>query len=97
MGAGVLTQRECWAAYDLVLTDDRISLLSEPRGLALRFHNVSDRDEISPKRWADDYILAFAEAANLTLVTFDRALAARASISILLRPSVSSELSSEVV
>ncbi len=50
------------------------------------FRRLSTRDEVSPKRWTDDYLAAFAEAGSLTLVTFDRALAVRSPTSLLLMP-----------
>jgi toxin-antitoxin system PIN domain toxin len=79
-----VTQREAWTAYDQLRNDRRVTFRDEPLGLEVAFRRLSDRDEISPKRWADDYLLAFAEAANLTLVTFDRALANSTSNAILL-------------
>jgi hypothetical protein len=53
--------------------------------LAAAFELLSDRGEVSPKRWQDDYLAAFAQAAGLTLVTFDQTLARRVFPSILLR------------
>jgi hypothetical protein len=39
---------------------------------------------VAPKLWADAYLAAFAEAAGLTLVTFDRALAGKVKGAVLL-------------
>jgi len=39
---------------------------------------------VAPKQWADAYLAAFAEAANLTLVTFGRVLAGKAKGAVLL-------------
>jgi uncharacterized protein len=86
MGTAVLTQHEAWHVYDRLQQDERVLYSNEPISLDEIFRRTSDREEISAKRWADDYLLAFAEAAGLTLVTFDGALAARVPSSILLRP-----------
>jgi predicted nucleic acid-binding protein len=40
---------------------------------------------VSPKIWADAYLAAFAVAGNLTLVTMDRALAAKVKGAVLLQ------------
>jgi uncharacterized protein len=86
MKEDVLTQREALAVYERLLQDDRTAFHHEPRGFDAIFHRLCSRDEASPKRWADDYLAAFALSANLTLVTFDRALAERVPSSILLTP-----------
>lgn len=38
----------------------------------------------TPKAWADAYLAAFADAAGLMLVTFDKALTAKAKGALLL-------------
>ena len=86
MKEDVLTQREALAVYERLLQDDRTAFHHEPRGLDEVFRRLCSRDEVSPKRWADDYLAAFALSGNLTLITFDSALAARVPSSILLRP-----------
>jgi hypothetical protein len=49
------------------------------------FRNLS-REKIQPTNtWTDSYLIAFAEASSLSLVTFDKALATRAPTSLLLR------------
>ena len=86
MGEDVMTQREALRAYDDLLIDPRIDFIGEPEGVSTILSRISSRDEVSPKRWADDYLVAFAEAGNLTIATFDRAIAGRVSSSILLTP-----------
>ena len=85
MQADVLTQAEAWKAFDTLLQLSTARMLNEPRGVEETFRKRSDRDEISTKQWADAYLAAFAEAANLTLVTFDKALAIQGNGAILLR------------
>jgi toxin-antitoxin system PIN domain toxin len=84
MGEDVMTQAAAWKVYDLLLQDRRNDYLDEPHGLEPRFRRNTGRGEASPKQWADGYIVAFAEAAGLRLVTFDKALARRTKGSILL-------------
>lgn len=67
-------QREAWTAYDSWLEDERIEFLEEPRGLEVQFRNLTRSPQASPKEWADSYLLAFALAADLRLVSFDQAL-----------------------
>ncbi len=78
MGDSVVSQRKAWGLYDELLQNRQIGFLEEPTDLEDFFRDRSTRDEISPNRWADDHLIAFAEAAHLTLMTFDQVLAARA-------------------
>jgi toxin-antitoxin system PIN domain toxin len=71
MGDETMTMVEAWAVYDRFLADDRIDFVDEPPGLERRFRALTRRREASPKTWADAYLAAFAEASQLTLVTFD--------------------------
>jgi toxin-antitoxin system PIN domain toxin len=84
LGRKALTQNEAWKAYEQFRNDNRVTFRDEPAELDAVFRRLSARDEISPKRWGDDYLLAFAESCNLTLVTFDRTLAKRTPDAILL-------------
>ena len=70
-----LTMREAWRALDRLFTDDRVVLMSEPAGIDALFREYTWRRNASLKVWADAWMLAFAEAAGGTLVTFDRGLA----------------------
>jgi predicted nucleic acid-binding protein len=70
-----LTMTEAWHAYDRFFIDDRVVLVPEPSGVEARFREYSRGRTASPKLWADAWVLAFAEAAGGTLITFDRRLA----------------------
>ena len=78
------TQAQAWEIYERLRIEANAGLLPEPTGFDATFRAISNQPEISPKRWADDYLLAFAETAELRLVTFDRALAARTPNAVLL-------------
>ena len=79
-----LTQRQCWAIYLRWIDSGRAFLHAEPAGIEAAFQLLTSADTPSPKLWADAYIAAFAEKAELTLVTFDRALAEKAKGAVLL-------------
>ncbi|MGA9642512.1 MAG: TA system VapC family ribonuclease toxin [Terriglobales bacterium] len=76
MGPDTATMAEAWNLWDRVRGDSHIVLLAEPEGLEREFRSRSRLSTRSPKVWADAYLLAFAAAAGLKLVTFDRSLAA---------------------
>lgn len=77
MGDDVQTMAGAWKLWDRVTADDRISFVPEPAGLEPAFRRTSQLTSASPKVWADAYLVGFAAAANLRLVTFDRALRSR--------------------
>jgi toxin-antitoxin system PIN domain toxin len=84
MGADALTQAKAWAVYDAFLQTARARLIEEPRGLEPLFRQHTNRNEVSTKQWADGYLAAFAMAAGIRLVTFDRALAGKVKGAVLL-------------
>ena len=85
MVTDVLTQRQAWGVYKRLLDYQGVTFEVEPQDLQQVLRQISSRDEISPNRWTDDYLSAFAQSANLTLVTLDKALAARTPGSLLLK------------
>jgi toxin-antitoxin system PIN domain toxin len=84
MSDEVMTQPQAWAAYDRWLRDPRVTLVDEPPGIEARFRSLTRRRQPATKDWADAFLAAFAAAGQLTLVTFDRGLRARAASTILL-------------
>ncbi|MEI9981637.1 MAG: TA system VapC family ribonuclease toxin [Edaphobacter sp.] len=84
MAAETLTQRQAWHVYDLFLKDGGARFLSEPRTLENAFRLLSRHPSLSPKDWADSYLAAFALESGATLVTFDKALAAKGKGTIIL-------------
>lgn len=77
MGNDVRKMPEAWSLWDKVCADDRVAFVSEPEIIEHEFRRLSALRSPSPKVWADAYLLAFASAAGLKLVTFDRGLGTR--------------------
>ena len=84
MGDETVTQRQCWAIYEEWLTGGRAVLQLEPPGIGVAFRARTLALELALKTWMDAYLAVFAEAAGLTLVTFDGALAAKVEGAVLL-------------
>jgi predicted nucleic acid-binding protein len=79
MGGDLKKMHEAWDLWDKVCADDRIEFVSEPDAIEGDFRRLSALRSPSPKVWVDAYLLAFASAAGLKLVTFDRGLRARSA------------------
>lgn len=84
MGKEILSQRQCWALYARWMAGGRAVERTEPAGISNAFRARTMAREPSPKTWVDAYLAAFAEAAGLTLVTLDKALAGKAKGALLL-------------
>jgi hypothetical protein len=72
-----LPRRRAWEVFDGLIADPRIRLLAEPQGIEPLWIAFSKREDKSHLLWTDDYLAAFAQAADAELVTFDRALSRR--------------------
>ena len=72
-----LTRRQAWNRVEHLMADPRVRFLSEPEGLVPLWLTFSKRDDHSHLLWMDDYLAAFAQAANAELVTMDRAFRTR--------------------
>ncbi len=75
---------QAWEAYDRLYDDDRVAFMPEPPAVETHFREYTAGRIASPRVWADAWLLAFARAAGGSLVTFDRALAARGAHCLLL-------------
>ena len=84
MGKDVLTSREAWCVYDVILSDERVSFSLEPFSLEPLWKELTDRARRTAKVWTDAYLAAFAETAGTQLVTLDRAILALAPGALLL-------------
>lgn len=67
-----VSQSEAWTMYDLFLDDPRVEFADEPPTLEPTWRHSTQRQEFSTKVWGDAYLAAFAQAADLELVTFDK-------------------------
>jgi toxin-antitoxin system PIN domain toxin len=76
-GSDALSRRRAWDVFEKLLGDPRIRLMGEPQGLESLWAAFSKRDDKSHLLWTDDYLAAFAQAADAELVTFDRAFSKR--------------------
>ena len=72
-----LSMAEAWRVYDRFYDDDRVIFMVEPYEVEERFREKAAGRSVSPKVWADAWLLAFAQAAEGVLVTFDKALSSR--------------------
>ncbi len=78
-----LTIAEAWRVYDRFYDDDRVTLIAEPTEVEKRFREKAAGRTVSPKVWADAWLLAFAQASEGALVTFDRVLSSRGAFCLL--------------
>ena len=78
-----LTMAQAWRVYDRFFDDDRVVFVAEPSQVEAIFRKKATGRMVSPKIWAEAWLLATAEAASGKLVTLDRALSERGAISLL--------------
>jgi len=84
MGDDVLSQKEAWKSYDKLAADSRVTFYFEPDELEDQLRLLTASSQSNAQQWPDAYLAAFARSADLTLVTFDRALAKLAAPNALL-------------
>lgn len=77
MGEDVRNMSQAWDLWDKIWADSRIAFLPEPENIETELRAHTRMSSRSPKVWADGYLLSFAIAAGLKLVTFDRAIQSR--------------------
>jgi toxin-antitoxin system PIN domain toxin len=77
MGDSVFNLQDAFALYDRLLEDPRIALNAEPRRLDELMRGAARPFARQPatKAVGDLYLIAFAAAAQATMVTFDRVMA----------------------
>jgi uncharacterized protein len=84
MNGKPLSMDAAWRAYDRLFEDDRVVFFPETANVEASFRQRAKGRMASPKLWTDAWLLAVAHAAEGTLITFDRALAARGVSCLLL-------------
>jgi toxin-antitoxin system PIN domain toxin len=67
----VMNPYQAWEAYRILRSDRRVGYMDEPAGLSEFWHSFTQGQAASPNLWTDAYLCAFAQAARLTLATFD--------------------------
>ena len=77
MGGDAIDRSQAWRTYDLLWADERVLWADEPAELDAVWRAISARDDRSHQLWTDDYLAAFAQASESTLVTLDRKVPAR--------------------
>jgi toxin-antitoxin system PIN domain toxin len=73
MRGDALSRREAWQVVEGLMADSRARFLDEPEGLDPLWVTFSKRDDRHHLLWTDDYLAAFAHAADAELVTLERA------------------------
>jgi toxin-antitoxin system PIN domain toxin len=84
MGDETMTQKAAWKAFDAWLQDVRVEYIEEPGMLEAHFREASNRSSASHARWTDDYLVAFARATGLQLITLDKKLQGESGVVLLL-------------
>jgi uncharacterized protein len=77
MGDDAIDRSQAWRTYDQLWADERVLWATEPAELDAVWRAISARDDKSHKLWTDDYLAAFAQASDATLITLDRRVPAR--------------------
>jgi hypothetical protein len=80
----VRTQRQCWELFDRWVEPGKAIVAIEPSEIEDELRARTWSESPNPKEWADAYLAAFAQSANLGLVTFDKALAGKVAGAVLL-------------
>jgi len=71
-GDDTLSMADAWGAFDQLLADPRVSLISEPVGVETRWRAYTTQQPSSSQVWSDAWLAAIAVVAQLQLVSFDR-------------------------
>jgi hypothetical protein len=77
MGEDAIDRSQAWRTYDQLWADERVLWADEPAALDAVWRAISARDDKSSKLWTDDYLAAFAQASDATLITLDRKVPGR--------------------
>ena len=79
-----LSMRVAWSAYDQLCGDERVDYVPEPANVQTEFRNLTESGIASPKVWADAWLIAMAECHGGHVVTFDKGIALKRSICLVL-------------
>ena len=70
-----------WDLYDVIMSDPRVTFVDESENVESYWRAYTRRPTFSPNIWSDAYLAAFARAAGLELITFDKGFAQYKSLS----------------
>lgn len=84
MGPDALSLQEAWEKFDAYLADPRVVVAREPADLESVWRSYTRRRSFSRDVWSDAYLAAFARAAPLDLVTFDKGLRQYRGVNVIL-------------
>lgn len=76
-----LSMSAAWELYEEVLSDYRVVFADEPTELEPTWRTLTQRQSFSTNIWSDAYLAAFARAAGLELITFDKGFTQYKSLS----------------
>jgi hypothetical protein len=71
-GPDALSRRAAWERVEQLMADSRVRFLTEPDGLVPLWVTFSKKEDHNHLLWTDDYLAAFAQAADAELITLDR-------------------------
>jgi len=72
MGDDTLAPASAWLVWEKLVLDERTAFLPiEPIGLAAAWRGNLATRIATPKLWMDAFLAAWAQSANLSMVTFD--------------------------
>lgn len=69
--AEAVSLTQAWKMYDTILEDPRVAYVDEPESVETYWRAYTQGESFTPKLWNDAYLAAFAQAAQLEVVTFD--------------------------
>lgn len=85
-----VTQDQAWQLYDHFLLHPRVVFANEPEGIEPLWRALTKNRTHSPKAWNDAYLAAFAQAAGLEVVTFDKGFSQYSDVSTTILTGTSS-------
>lgn len=71
MGGQPLSIQEAWEAYGAFRRLPEVLLLEEPEGCEEWLEHWVRENRLTPRKWTDAYLAAFARAGGMRLVSFD--------------------------
>ena len=72
MGGQPLAPAEAWEAYGRWRRVSGVVFAEEPDGCEVRLEHLVQSGVVTPRRWTDAYLAAFAQAAGWRMVSFDK-------------------------